>query len=556
MNEEILNIVKERGLLLEKEIFDLLNSFDSPLIAKEFLVNLEKISGQKIITKAILNKNIEYIRKAVNLLPGENKTSIEMVCVKLGISLEIMKEKSTFEAEENHRGIINNEEIKKERSLGNFQIFYADTKNSKKLDVGDFINNFRSRYQQLQRILMQRADLQNLVSISKISSERQNLSIIGILTDKRITKNKNIILTLEDLTGSISALIKFDGKELFEKADEIQLDDVVALKCSGNRDLLFAHEIYFPDAFIHQKARFNEDISIAFLSDIHCGSKKHLSKSFEKLLAWLNSDDENAKKIRYIFFSGDNVDGVGIFPGQEHLLELKSMKEQYLLLASYLKRIPNYITMFMCPGQHDASRVAEPQPIIDRKYAEPLYHIENLILVTNPALIKLLEKENEFKVLMYHGASIHSFINEIKELREFKAHRCPAKAVKHMLKRRHLAPTHSSSLYIPNADKDPLVISDVPDIVCTGEVHRLDIDSYNNILIITGSCWQAQTDFEEKVGNIPDPAKLPVLNLKTRELKIFDFGVEEEILKVNKRMIVDEEAVEEEGEDQEEEGEI
>ncbi len=543
-------------MLLEKEIFDLLNSFDSPLIAKEFLVNLEKISGQKIITKAILNKNIEYIRKAVNLLPGENKTSIEMVCVKLGISLEIMKEKSTLEAEENLRGIINNEEIKKERSLGNFQIFYADTKNSKKLDVGDFINNFRSRYQQLQRILMQRADLQNLVSISKISSERQNLSIIGILTDKRITKNKNIILTLEDLTGSISALIKFDGKELFEKADEIQLDDVVALKCSGNRDLLFAHEIYFPDAFIHQKARFNEDISIAFLSDIHCGSKKHLSKSFEKLLEWLNSDDENAKKIRYIFFSGDNVDGVGIFPGQEHLLELKSMKEQYLLLASYLKRIPNYITMFMCPGQHDASRVAEPQPIIDRKYAEPLYHIENLILVTNPALIKLLEKENEFKVLMYHGASIHSFINEIKELREFKAHRCPAKAVKHMLKRRHLAPTHSSSLYIPNADKDPLVISDVPDIVCTGEVHRLDIDSYNNILIITGSCWQAQTDFEEKVGNIPDPAKLPVLNLKTRELKIFDFGVEEEILKVNKRMIVDEGAVEEEGEDQEEEGEI
>ena len=130
---------------------------------------------------------------------------------------------------------------------------------------------------------------------------------------------------------------------------------------------------------------------------------------------------------------------------------------------------------------------------------------------------------------MYHGASIHTFINEIKELRTMKAHRCPAKAVEHMLKRRHLGPTHGDVVYIPNADKDPLVISEIPDVLCTGEVHRLDISNYNGILIITGSCWQAQTPFEEKVGNIPDPCKVPVLNLKTRELKIFDFGIEEEI---------------------------
>ena len=183
----------------------------------------------------------------------------------------------------------------------------------------------------------------------------------------------------------------------------------------------------------------------------------------------------------------------------------------------------------MCPGQHDAVRVAEPQPIIDRSYAPELYEIENLVLVTNPTLVKILEGDKEFKVLMYHGASIHSFINEIPELRLAKAHKTPAKAVRHMLKRRHLAPTHSSVVYIPNVHLDPLVIAEVPDVLCTGEVHRLDIESYNGTLIITGSCWQAQTPFEEKVGNIPDPAKVPVFNIKTRELKIFDFGVEEEI---------------------------
>jgi hypothetical protein len=61
-------------------------------------------------------------------------------------------------------------------------------------------------------------------------------------------------------------------------------------------------------------------------------------------------------------------------------------------------------------------------------------------------------------------------------------------------------------------------------VLATGEVHRLDIENYNGILIITGSCWQSQTPFEEKVGNVPDPCKVPVLNLHTRELKILDFS--------------------------------
>ena len=119
------------------------------------------------------------------------------------------------------------------------------------------------------------------------------------------------------------------------------------------------------------------------------------------------------------------------------------------------------------------------------------------------------------------------FITEIKELVDLKAHKSPAKAVKHMLKRRHLAPTHSAETYIPNSEKDPMVISEVPDLLCTGEVHRLDVENYNGVLIITGSCWQTQTPLEEKIGNIPDQARVPVYNLKTRELKVFEFSEEE-----------------------------
>ena len=523
MGEAIIKKIREKGLLLEKEIYDLLNGFNDDTKANEFLEQIEKISGQKFITKSILTKNVEYVRGFVDKLPGEDKAVLEKVFINFGINLEVRRESEIISPT-----------INANRKNSGYRVFYAETTPDKKIGVPDFVGYFRSRFQQLQRILMNRPELQkNLVSMGKISSERAVLSVIGIVSEKRITKNKNMFISLEDLTGSVSVLVRFDNKELYAKADELQLDEVIGLRASGNRDILFAHEIFFPEAFIYEKTKFDEDINIAFISDIHCGGNRHLGKSINRFLDWLNSDDERAKKIKYLFFVGDNVDGVGIFPGQEDVLVLKNTRGQYELLASYLRRVPKNITIFLCPGQHDATRVAEPQPIISKKYAPELYEIENLVLVTNPSLVKLLEGEKEFKILMYHGASLHTFINEIKELREMKAHTCPAKAVAHMLKRRHLAPTHSETVYIPNVEYDPLVISEVPDVLCTGEVHRLDIENYNGILIITGSCWQAQTSFEEKIGNVPDPGKVPVLNLKTRELKIFDFRDGEEIKKYN-----------------------
>ncbi|HLF54002.1 MAG TPA: metallophosphoesterase [Candidatus Nanoarchaeia archaeon] len=513
MNLEILKTIRERGLLLEKDIFDLLSNFNDVALAKTFLEGLERFSGQKIITRSTLNKNFEYVQSIVNKLPGENKHIVENIFVKLGISLEIRNEK---------------EIVDKNSFMGSegssFQVLCCDTSVKKKLEVKDFVGSFRARYQQIQRFLMNRPELQqNLVSINKISNNRQSLAIIGIVTEKRVTKNKNIIIKFEDLTGTINGLVKFDNADVFKKAEELQLDDVVGIKASGNRDILFVYDIFYPDAFIHQKIRFDREECVAFISDIHAGSKLHLGENVEKFIEWINGEDATAKKIKYLFIVGDNVDGVGVYPGQEESLSLKSLKEQYNLLASYLKRIPKRIKMFLCPGQHDASRVAEPQPIVDAEYAPELHNIDNLILVTNPARIKLFEGNKEFKILMYHGASIHSFIHNIPELREMKAHRTPAKAVRHMLKRRHLAPMHSAVTYIPDADNDPLVISEVPDILATGEVHRLDIDNYNGCIIITGSCWQAKTPFEEKVGNIPVPCKVPVFNLHTRELKIFDF---------------------------------
>ena len=86
-----------------------------------------------------------------------------------------------------------------------------------------------------------------------------------------------------------------------------------------------------------------------------------------------------------------------------------------------------------------------------------------------------------------------------------------------------MAPSHGDMIYIPDSKSDPMLIKEVPDIITTGDLHKMDIDKYNGILIISNSCWQLMTAFEEKVGNKPDYCKVPLLNLKTGSIKILDF---------------------------------
>jgi DNA polymerase II small subunit len=516
MSANLLDILKQKGILVEKEVFDLLSSIKDSDLVSQLVDTLVYVTGQKMITKSALTKNYLMAQKIVDDVSSGVKPTLLQVFVKLGVQITISETPIELK-----------KDVENKQEHGqDYKIYYAKTTSDKKITVQDFVGHFRARYKEIQSIIMQRSGIDKLISINKISGTKQQFMIIGMVNERRYTKNKNLIVTFEDLTGQINVLFK-SGGEHFKSAEELQLDEVVAINCSGNNELVIGNRVIFPDAFILQKTKFDEDCGLAFISDIHVGSHKFLRDKFDDFINWLNSEDELVKKIKYLFIIGDSVDGVGVFPGQERLLKIKTLKGQYDELAKFLRRIPERITIFMCPGQHDASRVPEPQPVVDRSYAGALYEVPNLILVSNPCLVKLFEKGKEFKVQMYHGASIHAFINNIEELRLIKANKHPAKAVKHMLKRRHLAPSHgvsASIVYVPNVEKDPLVISETPDILCTGEVHRLDIERHNGILILTGNCWQAQTEFEEKIGNIPDPCKVPVFNIKTHELKILDFS--------------------------------
>jgi len=523
MSEKIIKLFIKKGFLLDKEMLDFFNQLENEAVANEIIDKLQVSSGEKMITKTLINDNLEKIKPVFSDLGPEKQKLVEKYFVNVSVSVEVKRETSIEESvNEKTKGL---EELESKR----LKIISSPVIKNRKLVVRDFVKNFRSRYNFFKKILQEKTELESLTSIDKISGNR-SFSIIAIVTSKRITKNKNLILEVEDLTGKTKILITQTKEEIFEKAKEIVLDDVIGFKCSGSRDFLFVNDLFYPDCFLTENHRAEKESYALFCSDFHIGSKNFLEENLNKFIDWLNGigcDEEekkNLKKIRYLFVVGDSVDGVGVYPGQEKDLKIKDVKKQYEKLAEFYKRIPKHISIIQCAGQHDAVRVAEPQPPLGEDFAEPLTKIENLNLVSNPSLIEIegSEEKQGIRVLMYHGASLHYLINEIEELRLSNSHATPAKAIKHVLLRRHLRPTHGSSIYIPD-EEDALLIKEVPDIITTGDLHKSDIDKYNGVLIICNSCWQTQTAFEEKVGNQPDLCKVPLLNLKTGAIKIMDF---------------------------------
>jgi DNA polymerase II small subunit len=528
MTQNILKIFVEKGFLLDNEMLNFFEELSDEQVADEIINKIAIVSKRKLITKDLVKENFDKIKPVFFNLNNEKKKIIEKYFVNISISVEVKKEMSFEDVKQPNS--------KNSEHINLVKVLSSPVLQAQKLEVKDFIKHFRNRFIFLKNILQKNADLENLTSIDKLGPNNRNVSIIGIVTEKQITKNKNLILKVEDLTGSTKLLINQSKEEIFEKGKEILLDDVIGFKCAGSRDFLYVNDLFYPDSFLKEKHKTDEEIYAIFLSDLHIGSYNFLEKNLIKFIDWLNGSGcdkkqkETLKKIRYMFVVGDTIDGVGIYPGQEKDLLIGDIKEQYKKLAEFYRRIPSHISIIQCAGQHDAVRVAEPQPPVGDDFASPLHELENIHLVSNPSLVEVAgtEEKEGIKVLMYHGASMHGVINEIEELRLADAHKTPARVVKHLLLRRHLAPSHGATIYIPNENEDPLLIKEVPDIITTGDLHRTDIDKYNDVLIICNSCWQSITAFEEKVGNQPDPCKVPILNLKTREIKILDFTDDED----------------------------
>ncbi len=407
---------------------------------------------------------------------------------------------------------------------------------NKKREITNFVQYFQARYNTLREILLSRTELQNTISINRVLNrkERERTSIIGMVMQKRTTKNGHIMIELEDPTGTINVLFSKNKANSFAEAQNIVNDEVIGITGTNEQDIIFADTLFFPEIPLSKEIKkIKEDVSVAFISDIHVGSTHFLEKELLQFIDWINGkadskeEREIAKTIKYIFVLGDLIDGVGVYPGQEENSFIHDVEQQYNQLAKYLSMIRKDISIIMCPGDHDAVRLSHPQPTLRKDYAKAVWDLPNVILATNPSMVNIHSSIDfpGFDVLLYHGHGWHYYVDKIEELRKNDALHNPRFLMKFFLQKRHLAPSHGSTIYVPDIREDHMVIEKVPDIFVAGHLHKSDTSTYRNVITINCSCWQAITDFQIKEGNFPDPCKVPILNLKTRQIIMKDFSI-------------------------------
>ncbi len=520
-----------------KEVVEYFISKDI-LLSSDLIGFLSKINKEKIYASLLRKTNIDLLAIfSKDLLDNLDKNKdIDINWVGLD-KVKADAEKNNFS--EKYHDLADAFEMYKKNEISlnknkNVNVLFSYDVVSSKRTVQDFVSYFNKRYEALEQILRNRKQLEGLTSIQRIKNkaDREEVSIVGMVMEKHLTKNNNLILKVEDKTGNISVLINKNREELFEQSKEIVEDEVIGIKGVTGKDIVFANEVIFPDIPTKEAKKSLDEKYAVFVGDTHFGSRFFLKQEFNKFIKWINGElgDEKQreviKRIKYLFVLGDLVDGVGIYPGQENDLEIQDIYEQYEGFVRFIEKVPKHINIIICAGNHDAMRISEPQPAIYSDFSKKLHEFENVVLVSNPALINIESSEefSGFDVLMYHGYSFTYYGDNVETIRLAGGQKRPDLMMKLFLQKRHLAPTHTSTLYIPDVESDPLVIEKVPDFFVTGHIHRASVSSYNNTIMLNCSSWLAQTDYQEKVGLEPQPARAIIANLKSREIKVLKFS--------------------------------
>ena len=391
--------------------------------------------------------------------------------------------------------------------------------------LDEYLLYFQDRFKRIEHLLRQRIDVRASTSILEAlkSPAKTKLKIICMLTEKRESKQQ-MILSVEDLQGSATVLVPQKAPEdVRKKALQILPDQVICLAVIKTRTNLFlAEDIIFPEIGKKPQQRASEPIYAVLTSDIHIGSNKFQKEAFKRFILWLKGKYGNeemkeiASKVKYVLIAGDIVDGVGVYPNQERELVIRDVHKQYDFAAKYLEKIPEYIEIIISPGNHDASRKSLPQPAISQDYLRALQGKKNFHSVGSPCLLSL----HGVEVLMYHGRSLDDIIAVIPGM----DHSHPEKSMKLLMQSRHLAPVYGGKTMLSPENRDYLVIDRVPDIFHAGHVHVLGYCNYRGVLIVNSGGWQEQTDYMEKLGLVPTPGKVPVINLQTLETTVLSFN--------------------------------
>lgn len=536
MTNNILLKFAKKGINLSPDAYAKVMKSDNPVnFASDIIVKLKSSDFKPADLISVSGKTIDEITGKENSPSNDDDSESEKPdlkkedAIKPKSKLNIDDEKEKTSSSE---GIVKKEDsekiedanVKFKRNLEKINVEYdfeviqdSSNKSYTSGEIGDLITYFQSRYEKLSKILKQRPDLKMTTKVADIEDGQTTLNLILMVKEIRSTKNGHRFVEFEDDTGSISILFSNKNEELFAEAEKLVKDEVVGVIANKDNDFVIANQLIYPGVTrIKEK---NMDFGIVFLSDVHIGSLTFLEDAFKKFIDWINCEFGNeeqrkiAEDIKYLIIAGDIVDGIGVYPNQDKELSIKDIREQYDEAARFLGNIRSDIKIIITPGNHDASRLAEPQPAVPEEYAKALYELNNVEFVSNPAVVSL----DGIQVLIYHGESFNELPMAIKGLSYEKNEYM----MEELLRKRHLAPIYGERTPLASELEDYLVIEHVPDIFHTGHIHINSYKKYNGIHMINSGTFQTQTEYQ-KIKNIePTPAQVPVIH--KGQYKLFRF---------------------------------
>jgi DNA polymerase II small subunit len=418
----------------------------------------------------------------------------------------------------------------------NYRILDSLDVTGKKLSQGsveDFLSLFLDKYDTLSEIIKKRVDFSyQTIADAKREIKGKEVHVIGMVLDKRTTKNGNLLLTIDDPTGKVNVVV-MENKEKNNSIDEINpkeilMDNVIGIKCSVlSKDLFIAREIMYADIPYQTKTEtLKDDCYVVILGDTHVGSKLFREDEFTNFIEWLNAfnvsevDKKIIEKIKYVIIAGDLVDGIGIYPKQFNELAITDIFEQYKVFEEYILKIPEDIEVFLIPGNHDAVRLSDPQPSIPEKFLPNLYSKKNIHIMGSPSWIEL----EGLMFLIYHGTSLHGIFGKIKGQKMDR----PDLAQKELLKRRDLMPQFGEKQTFIPIEKNFLTMKEIPDVFVCGHIHHHAYSKYKSCHLVSTSCWQSITSYQKELGHIPTVSKAILFNLKNQKLCIKDFEKQED----------------------------
>lgn len=494
----MIGVILEAGFQIESNAFKTLVELGSKDSLKPLVDEVLKVAGS--VEPRPLFISADLVLKAAELLelsavrPAEVETSLGA-------------ERSFAEEHESRIEIVSDPTGK----LGTAGVF------------DDFLRYFRNRFEKMSGLFRQRIDTRSGGTIADALSSGTNGRgrFVCMVVDKR-EKGNRIFLTVDDYDEEAVVLVGDSNPSLWQTARRVSRDQVLFLetrKSSGK--LLVAENIVLPEIPDHRPGRAQEEIYAVLLSDIHVGSKVFLEDEFRRVLGWLRGDvgdadqREIARRVKYVLIGGDLVDGIGVYPRQEVDLRVPDIYEQYRLAGKFVGEIPDHMGVVLIPGNHDAVRQALPQPAIPRDFAGPVYDSRSIVSLGDPSEVRL----DGVDFLLFHGTSLMDIISSVPGF----DYRRPVEVMEYQLRARHLAPEYGKNTPIGPESVDWLVVDHVPDVFISGHVHIPGSGVYRGTTIVNCGAWQGQTDYQKRMGLIPQPGLLPVINLQTLQVRMMDF---------------------------------